>query len=274
MHFELDQNPFLAKQLLRKFELEEAANATVSTLSIDGLDNNIDHVPVPNNHDTPSYPTAIATIASNSNAGVTPFLASAIATVGKGRTGRLKQQNDSLKEIIYTIIKDTSNDGLPNSIHLIRNRLEQDFNFKVSVRTINRTLHDLGCYWGTGTRRHLNHDSKANVKYRHEYLRRRLANLSSRFTRDYQGQELILRYPEVFLDESYCHLDHTNPCRWVIPGVLVTQPGHCSILVIFAAFVVWFDGRKVRSKLVDGFVYIWPSKGQAHTRGPGTGRRA
>ena len=52
------------------------------------------------------------------------------------------------------------------------------------------------------------------------------------------------------------------------------QPGHSPLLVIFAAFVVWFDGRRVRSKLVDGSVYIWPSKGQAHTKGPGTGRRA
>ncbi|KAF9127502.1 hypothetical protein BGX30_014769 [Mortierella sp. GBA39] len=222
----------LAKRLLQKFELEEAANA-VSTPSIDGIDNNTDHVPVPNNYDTPSYPTAIATIASNSNAGVTLSHASAIVTVGKGRTGRPKQQNDSLKEIIYTIIKDTSNEGLPNSTYLIHNRLEQDFNIKTSPYQPVITV-----------------------------------------TRDGQGQEWILRYPEGFLDESYCHLDHTNPCRWVIPGVPVTQPGHSPLLVIFAAFVVWFDGRRVRSKLVDGSVYIWLSKGQALTKGPGTGRRA
>ncbi|KAF9125490.1 hypothetical protein BGX30_000448 [Mortierella sp. GBA39] len=147
-----------AKQLLRKFELEETANAAVSTPSIDGLDNNTDHVPVPNNHDTPSYPTAIATIASNSNVGATVSIASAIAT---------------------------------------------DFNIKVSMRTINCPLHDLACYWGTGTRRHLNHDSKANVKYRHEYFRRRLVDLSSRSTRDGQGQKWISRYPVVFLDDSY-----------------------------------------------------------------------
>ena len=45
-------------------------------------------------------------------------------------------------------------------------------------------------------------------------------------------------------------------------------------MVIFAVFVVWFEWRRVRSNLVDGSVYIWPSKGQAHIRGRGTGRRA
>ncbi|KAF9537321.1 hypothetical protein EC957_008479 [Mortierella hygrophila] len=184
-----------AKQLLQKFEPEETANAAVSTPSIGSIVDNTDYVPVPNNHHIPTYTT---TIASNSSVGVTLSFASAIATVRKGRTGRPKQQNDSLKEIIYSIIKDTSDDGLLNSTHLIHNRLEQDFIIKVSIRTINRTLYDLGCYWGTGTRRHFNHDSKANVKYRHEHFRRCLANLSSCFIRDVQDQDL----------------DNTNPCRW------------------------------------------------------------
>ncbi|KAF9537219.1 hypothetical protein EC957_008611, partial [Mortierella hygrophila] len=111
---------------------------------------------------------------------------------------------------------------------------------------------ELGCYWGAGTRVNKNHDSEANVKYRHKYLKRRLENLKAELTKN-KDEIWIPKHPEVFLDESYCHLDHTAPSRWVIPGSTISEPGHSPLLVIFAAFVVWYDReeRELKAKFVD-----------------------
>jgi len=129
------------------------------------------------------------------------------------------------------------------------------------------------CYWGTGVRRNINHDSIKNVEYRRKYLERRLANLTSQFAQDGK-QRWIPKHPEVFLDESYCHLDHTAPARWIIPGIPVAEPGRSPLLIIFAAFVVWYDKSKneLRSKFVDESVYIWPSIGKAHTKSGGAAK--
>ncbi|KAG0197188.1 hypothetical protein BGX33_000881, partial [Mortierella sp. NVP41] len=104
-------------------------------------------------------------------------------------------------------------------------------------------------------------------------LERRLANLTAHLTKD-GNQRWIPKHPEVFLDESYCHLDHTAPARWIIPGTPVAEPGRSSLLVIFAAFVVWYDKDKeeLRSKFVDESVYVWPSIGKAHTKSGGAAK--
>jgi len=45
-------------------------------------------------------------------------------------------------------------------------------------------------------------------------------------------------------------------------------------LITFAAFVVWYDKDRdeLRSKFVDGSVYIWPSIGKAHTKSEGAAK--
>ncbi|KAF9125632.1 hypothetical protein BG015_004852 [Linnemannia schmuckeri] len=125
---------------------------------------------------------------------------------------------------------------------------------------------ELGCYWGAGSRTNKNHDSEANVKYRRKYLERRLANIKAVLNKN-KEEIWIPRHP-VFLDESYCHLDHTAPNRWVIPGSTITEPGHSPLLVNFSAFVVLYDKeeKELKAKLVDESVYIWPSNGKAHTK--------
>ncbi|OAQ28301.1 hypothetical protein K457DRAFT_126709 [Linnemannia elongata AG-77] len=64
------------------------------------------------------------------------------------------------------------------------------------------------------------------------------------------------------------------PSRWIVPGIPVSEPGHSPLLVIFAAFVVWYDEKEdeLRSSFVDESVYIWPSIGQTHTKSKGTSK--
>ncbi|KAF9944109.1 hypothetical protein BGZ65_012616, partial [Modicella reniformis] len=76
-------------------------------------------------------------------------------------------------------------------------------------------------------------------------------------------------YPEVFLDESYCHLDHASANRWVPRNdSIVAEPGRQPTLIIFGAFVVYYDKdkRALQGKFAKDSVYIWPALGKAHTR--------
>jgi hypothetical protein len=175
-------------------------------------------------------------------------------------------------ETIHGIVEKTNKEGAANSTNIIRNRLEQEHGVNISKRTVNRRMNEI-CYWGTGVRRNINHDSVKNVEYRHKYLERRLANLTAQYTNDGK-QRWIPKYPEVFLDESYRRLDRTAPARWIVPGVPVAEPGRSPLLIIFAAFVVWYDKDKeeLRSKFVDESVYIWPSIGKTHTKSGGTAK--
>ncbi|KAF9924149.1 hypothetical protein BGZ65_008491 [Modicella reniformis] len=107
------------------------------------------------------------------------------------------------------------------------------------------------------------HDSPQNVAFRLSYLQQRLKNLV-----EIDGR-LVPEYPEVFLDESYCHLDHSTANRWVQSnGGTVAEPGRQTLLVIFAAFVVYYDKekRELQGTFVKDSVHIWPALGKAHIR--------
>ncbi|KAF9115316.1 hypothetical protein BGW39_003083, partial [Mortierella sp. 14UC] len=184
-----------------------------------------------------------------------------------------KERDDTLMAVIHAMVEETNKKGAANSLNIIRNRLQQEHNIKVSKRTVNRVIHKLNCYWGTGVRRNILHSTPQNIAYCMKYLERRLSNLEPHINKK-DEQIWILKFPEVFLDESYCHLDHTASARWIIPGVPVSEPGHSPLLVIFAAFVVWYDREedKLRASFVNESVYIWPLIGLTHTKDKATAK--
>ncbi|KAF9160086.1 hypothetical protein BGX20_002673, partial [Mortierella sp. AD010] len=73
--------------------------------------------------------------------------------------------------------------------------------------------------------------------------------------------------PEVFLDESYCHLDH-SAANWWVPknGGIVSEPDRKPLLVIFGAFVAWYSKKKkmLQAKFVKNSLHIWPAIGKSH----------
>ncbi|KAF9141909.1 hypothetical protein BG015_001094 [Linnemannia schmuckeri] len=106
------------------------------------------------------------------------------------------------------------------------------------------------CYWRTGVRRNIHHDSTKNVQYCHKYLECRLADLTAHLNKD-GTQMWILKHPKVFLDESHYHLDHIAPARWIIAGTPIAEPERSPMLIIVAALEVWYDKDKkeLKSKL-------------------------
>ena len=126
---------------------------------------------------------------------------------------------------------------------------EQGYTF--SKWQLLRLLHHLGYYYGQGERRNLLHESPNNIAFRCRYLRFRFANL--------EGKNNIPRRPEVFLDESYCHLHHISRNTWVPHQGVVLTPGHGPLVVIFGAIVIFRNGssNKLYGELVPNSVHIW-----------------
>ena len=93
-----------------------------------------------------------------------------------------------------------------------------------SIRTIQRDLRAMKFKYGVGNKLNILHDSPANIEYRKKYLQGRLSNLNA------NGLPINT---EVFLDESYVHLDHHSKKTWFEPGTAMRERGRKPMLVIF-----------------------------------------
>ncbi|KAG1455553.1 hypothetical protein G6F56_007038 [Rhizopus delemar] len=88
--------------------------------------------------------------------------------------------------------------------------------------------------------------------YREFYVKERLANIDGKFNPN---------CPEVFLDESYCHVDYSAANTWVRPRGIVNESGRKPMLVIFAAFIVFKEGHGRKAEVIKDSVDVWPVKG-------------
>lgn len=167
--------------------------------------------------------------------------------------GRPKSQIDpEVAQQVREIILASNMGGTPMNSALLVVELAK-LGTVVTTRTLQRQLKALGYHYGRGNRRNILHDSEANIDYRNVYLEKRLANLNA------NG---LPKLPEVFLDESYCHLDHHARFTWVPAKGVVNERGRKPMLVIFGAFVVFRQDNKLEARMVRESVLIWPVKGK------------
>lgn len=130
--------------------------------------------------------------------------------------------------------------------------LEQAYHIKVSYSVLLRDIHALRFKYQKGTRINILHDAQTNVMYRGVYVKERLANINGKFNPD---------QPEVFLDESYCHVDHSTQKTWVRPRGVINEKGRKPMLVIFAAFIVFKEGHGRRAQIIPESIHVWPVQG-------------
>lgn len=88
--------------------------------------------------------------------------------------------------------------------------------------------------------------------YRQVFVGNRLSNL------DTLGHPIRA---EVFLDESYCHVDHAAKKTWVRPRGKINETGRKPMLVTFAAFVVFTYQGFQRATIIEDSVHVWPVAG-------------
>ncbi|GES79742.1 hypothetical protein H257_11777 [Rhizophagus clarus] len=165
--------------------------------------------------------------------------------------GRPKSQPDkNISELLRTKILNSNKIAEKVSTLILRQYLSEH-GYTLSKWKLLRTLRALGYYYGQGERRNILHESPNNVAFRCRYLCFRFANL--------EGNNNVPCCPEVFLDESYCHLHHISRNTWVPHQGVVLTPRHGPLVVIFGAIIVFRNGssNKLHGELVPNSVHIW-----------------
>ncbi|KAI8385792.1 hypothetical protein BD560DRAFT_473075 [Blakeslea trispora] len=171
----------------------------------------------------------------------------------KQKVGRpLEELESDHISAVKEIVRENSKDKRPNTIKTISMTLKIKMGLDITRSTLMRDLHSMGLNYRTGDRKNVQHDFDANTKYRYLYVNQRLLNINS------NG---CLERPEVFLDESYCHVNHHARKTWTEPGATILERGRGPMLVIFAAFIVFPFGNTTRASMIKDSITVWPVKG-------------
>ncbi|KAH9078621.1 hypothetical protein Ae201684P_019700 [Aphanomyces euteiches] len=108
---------------------------------------------------------------------------------------------------IRELIMNANNECLPVTSKSLCNELLMEYDVDINERTMRRVLRKMGYTFVKGRGRFYLAESDANVAFRAKYLRKKLDNRYESSTNPI--------YPKVFLDESYCNLNHSPPKTWV-----------------------------------------------------------
>lgn len=164
--------------------------------------------------------------------------------------GRAKvQPSEDIALLLNTKILESNSTGRQLSTSVLRKHLSKN-GYDLSKWQLLRVLHHLGYYYGRSERRNMLHESPNNVAFRCKYIRRRFENL--------EGENDVAHLPEIFIDESYCHLHHNSPNTWLPHHGIISVQGRGPLLVIFGAIAVFQNGgtNKVEGEAVSNSVHI------------------
>ncbi|KAE8888906.1 hypothetical protein PF005_g967 [Phytophthora fragariae] len=123
---------------------------------------------------------------------------------------------------------------------------------------MNRLHVELGYHYIEGEKRHIHADSEGNVAFRETYLANKLANrvkVQGRY-----GVSWGVVRPEVFLDESYCNVNHVTGKTWLTSEkVRYGKTGKGSRACMIAAGVIKTRGAVATGEFVEGSIKVWKS---------------
>ena len=192
--------------------------------------------------------------------GITDYAAQKAIAIFNGRSEpsekkRMGRPPRQLKPEYISAVKElvdkNNKEGRVSTVRSLSAALEEQRNIVVSYDVLLKDLHTMKLTYKKGERRNILHDSPANIEYRYRYSNERLKNQN--------GNKQPIQ-PEVFLDESYCHLDHHVGKTWALVRGVVNERGRKPMMVMFAAFVVFKSERKLRAKMIEDSIQVWPAK--------------
>ncbi|GMF28216.1 unnamed protein product [Phytophthora fragariaefolia] len=99
----------------------------------------------------------------------------------------------------------------PVTAQKIANEVKNKCNVSLELRTMQRLLQELDFHYIVGKKRHISADTPANVDFRNAYLTKKLSN-----RRPEKNGRFDPRKTEVFLDESFCNVNHVSNKTWVL----------------------------------------------------------
>jgi hypothetical protein len=114
---------------------------------------------------------------------------------------------------IHDYISNKNVAGEPTTTQLICDEVAEMHDVEISVATMGRLLVNLGYHYMKGESRHIHADSPGNVQFRANYLAKKIANRTE--TMGPHGLVSGVNRPEVYLDESYCNVNHVTGKTWL-----------------------------------------------------------
>ncbi|KAH9138484.1 hypothetical protein AeRB84_017210 [Aphanomyces euteiches] len=126
----------------------------------------------------------------------------------------------------------------------------------ITERTLRRLLTRNGFYFGCGKRLQCCAESVGNLAFRAAYLRTKVSNLTHRN---------LPRQPEIYLDESYCNLNHVSQLAWIDKdnhdSVQYEKSGKGPRVCIVGSGVIASHRDKIVSaEWIPGSFHCWSSK--------------
>lgn len=162
--------------------------------------------------------------------------------------------DENLVTVVRSIVREKNLASQPTSIKDILSELpKRDGEDIISKRTLNRLLQRAGFYFGKGKKVNALIETDAIRTLRARYLRLKLAN------RNGKGLPII---PEVYLDESYCHKNHTKSATWVDAADMANYvpSGKGPRAVMIGAGVIRAQSNKLVAEFVPDSLKIWEAK--------------
>lgn len=125
---------------------------------------------------------------------------------GPKPSGRPPKHGESIQPLVRESVSRMNKSGKPVAAPQLAQRLKEEHNIVVSVRSLRRVLRRMGMRFIKGRSRNIMAETTANVAFRAQYLRKKVLNLNRR--------NFPVR-PEVYLDETFCNLHHVANLSWV-----------------------------------------------------------
>ncbi|RQM21959.1 hypothetical protein B5M09_009254 [Aphanomyces astaci] len=172
---------------------------------------------------------------------------------GRVRGHRPRSSVEHLATEIRQIIQESNAACLPVSAKSLSAEIAEQEGVTIPVRTMRRALRRMGFCFQKGQTRFFLAESSENVAFRTTYLRKKLSN------RTHSGG---VRLPEVYLDESYCNLNHSPGKTWVDETKRrLSKSGKGPRMCIVGAGIVSTDadGTKCGEWACNSLV-MWPSQ--------------
>lgn len=132
-------------------------------------------------------------------------------------SGRPRQHGESLHPVIRELVADMKKAGQPVSAPKLSKPLKIKHDIAIPARSLRRVLRRMGMRFIKGKSRNILAESTANVAFRAQYLKKKLANLD---------ENNFPERPAVFLDHTFCNLYHVAKLSWVdVDKVRYTKNG-------------------------------------------------
>ncbi|EEY59561.1 uncharacterized protein PITG_12133 [Phytophthora infestans T30-4] len=130
--------------------------------------------------------------------------------VGSKPSGRPRTFGESIQPLVRELVSELNSSGKPVAAPKLVKRLKEEHNINISVRSLRQ--------------------STANVAFRTQYLKKKISNLNRK--------EYPVR-PEVYLDETFCNLNHTAQLSWVDKDKIWLEENE-----------IWYDTSYTKAELM------------------------